>query len=291
MSSVIARINNSLHALTPSEAKAAEYCRLHPDQVISTSINEIARLAGVSVASVSRLASTLGYRDWKDMRLSLARDSHGDNPIYAEIDSGDPDQEVVKKVFDGNIASLRDTYAQLDKRGLVKVMNHLKKTDRVVFFGSGGSGFMALDEGLRFSHLDLSADTYTDEYTMMIQASKMKKGQIAFGFSHSGRTRALIAALAEAKSRQAFTVGIANFRGTPLEEVADVFFCATFPRPGALTASLTGRLALLSIMDSLYVLAAQHGRMGPNSERINKIIETNLRFSSRRHPEARKGKK
>jgi Transcriptional regulators len=290
MGSVVTRINSHLHILTPSEAKAAEYCRNHPDEVIRNSIHEVAKLAGVSVASVSRLAITLGYRDWKDMRLSLARDSQtGDNPVYPEIERGDPDADAMKKVFDGNILSLKDTFAQLDKRAFAKVVKALAKTDRVVFFGNGGSGYMALDEALRFSHLNLAAECYTDEYQMIIQASKMKKGQIAFGFSYSGRTRSLVAALEVARRNQAITVGVANHRYTPLEEVSDYFFYTMFPRSSGGIASLTSRLALLSLMDCFYVLAVQHGRMGVTAEKIDRNIEKHLRYPPRRREKDKSG--
>ncbi|MDR1613512.1 MAG: MurR/RpiR family transcriptional regulator [Planctomycetota bacterium] len=282
MGSVIDRINENLYCLTPSEAKAAEYCKRHPDAVVRGSINEVAKGAGVSIASVSRLAATLGYRDWKDVRLSLARDSSdGDNPIYPEIDIHDPDAAVVKKVFEGNVVSLRNTLARLDMEAVARVVDALARTDRVVFFGSGGSGCMAMDEALRFSHLDFAAECYTDDYLMMIQAAQMKPGQIAFGFSYSGRSRASVAALVEARHCGAMTVGVANHRHTPLKEASDVFFYTIFPRSGGI-ATLTARLALLSLMDSLYVLAAQHGRMGPKADRVNRVIEKNLRFSARR---------
>ncbi|MDR0361212.1 MAG: MurR/RpiR family transcriptional regulator [Planctomycetota bacterium] len=292
MEPVLARIKSRMPSLTPNGAKAAKYISRHPDEVISNSINELARKAGVSVASVSRLATTLGYRDWKDMRLSFARDSNNrDNFIYADIDPNDPHQVVIQKIFDGNAASLRETCGQIDNRAVLKVVQALLETDRVVFFGCGGSGVMALDEGIRFSHLDYSADAYTDEYTMLIQASKLKKSQVAFGFSHSGRTRTLVAAMTEARRRRAVTIGIANFRNTPLEAAAELFFHAVFPRQGSLTASLTGRLALLSLMDVFYVLAAQHGRMGHNSEIIDKTVEAHLRLANRYATGPRKRRK
>lgn len=276
LASVFSRIHNFIHSLTPSEAKVADYCLSHPESVIDSSINEVARQSGVSVASVSRLAVSLGFRDWKELRLGLAKDSRvaDDNPFFPDIQQGDSDEMVARKVFEGNILSLRDTFDQIDKRDLLKVVSALLKTQRVVFFGSGGSGCIARDESLRFSHLEISAEAYNEEFEMMLQASKMKKGQVAFGFSNSGRSRATVGVIREARRNKALTVGFANFRNTPLEAASDIFFCTSFPRRGGFTASLTARIAVMGIMDAVYVLVAHYGRIASNVKEVDRALES-----------------
>ena len=276
MASVFSRIHNFIHSLTPSEAKVAEYCLNHPDHVINSAINEVARLSGVSVASVSRLAVSLGFRDWKELRLSLAKDASvaEDNPFFPDILQGDSDEMVARKVFEGNILSLRDTFEQINKHDLLRVVAALLKTERVVFFGSGGSGCIARDESLRFSHLEIAAEAYFEEFQMMLQAARMKKGQIAFGFSNSGRSRATVGVIQEAKRNKALTVGFANYRNTPLEEASDIFFCTSFPKRGGYTASLTARIAVMGIMDAIYVLVAHHGRIAANVKEVDRALES-----------------
>ena len=290
MASVLNRIASYSHVLTPSETRIAQYLRDHPDQVINNSIQDVARDCGVSVASVSRLANTLGYKDWKEMRLTLASNAtaRNDNPVFSDITAEDSDEVVASKVFGGAVMSLRDTFEQLDKKSLTRLVAAIKKTSRIVFFGSGGSGCIARDESLRFANLELSAEAYSEEFQMMLQASRMKKGQIAFGFSNSGRSRATVGVLAEARERGALTVGIANYRNTPLEEVSDIFFCTSFPRRGGSTAALTARIPIMCIMDAVYVLAAHHGLLTREVGRIDHALEENLRLPVRRQAAGRK---
>lgn len=283
MDSVIARIKSRLNSLTPNEAKIARYCLDDPNGIINNSIHGVAKETGVSVASVSRLASTLGYRDWKEMRLTLAKDSGGrDNPVYPDIARNDPDELVVEKVFNGNSLSIQNTLRQIDKAKVIAIARRIGKTDGVMFFGSGGSGYLAKDEALRFSHLKASVHACTEDYAMMLQAAKMKKGQIAFGFSHSGRSRATVEVLTEAQKCGALTVGIANFPGTPLEKVSDYFFQTFFPLGGGITAALTARASLLTIMDAIYVLAAQHGGMSDKVGYMDEVLENSLRVPVRK---------
>lgn len=290
MSTLLGRIDNYSHSLTPSEARIAKYLTDHPEEVIKNSIQEVAKGCGVSVASVSRLASTLGYKDWKEMRLSLAMDSKApENPVFSNITGEDPDDVVARKVFEATAMSVRETYEQLDKKKLSKLVAAIKKTNRIVFYGSGGSGCIARDESLRFAHLELSAEAYSEEFQMMLQASRMKKGQIAVGFSNSGRSRATVGVLAEAKKRGALVVGVANYRNTPLEEVSDIFFCTSFPRRGELTAALTARIPIMCVMDAIYVLSVHHGMLTREVRSVNTALEENLRMPSKRSGAGKKG--
>lgn len=280
MGTVVSRIQNFNLSLTPSELKVAEYLQKNPEIVVEVSIHEVAKNAGVSVASVSRLANTLGYRDWKELRTNLIKDLNDTSRItYSDLRGEDSEETIIKKIFDCSVLSLNDTFAQMDKADALKAVDAVKNTDRIVFFGTGRSGCFAREQSLRFAFLDLSAEAYTDEYQMFLHASRMRKGQVAFGFSNSGRSRATVEALALARKTRALTIGIANYRNTPLEDVSDIYFCTSFPRVGEISASLTARLALLCIMDVIYILAAKRGEKSLGLEDTDAFIDKTLRVS------------
>ena len=283
MATVLGRIQNFDTSLTPSEVKVADFLHHHPEDVISSSIHEVARRTGVSVASVSRLALTLGYRDWKELRLSLVKDMNKESsiPLYSDKGGKNSDEAVIKKIFDCSMLSLNDTFEQIDAKSVIKVVGAIEKAGRIAFFGTGRSGCFAREEALRFANLEVIADAYSDEYQMVLQSSRMREGYIAFGFSNSGRSRATVNALVEAKRNKALTVGIANYRNTPLESASDVYFCTSFPRMEEIGSSLTARIALLCIMDSIYVLAATRDRLAARVGQSDKTIDKMLRISAK----------
>lgn len=275
MSSVLGRIQNFRMSLTPSEKKVADFLVHQPTEAIECAIGEVAKRSEVSMSSVSRLATTLGYRDWKELRLNLAKESAGAaNPVFSDVSSDDSDASVVQKIFAANTASLQETLRQIRMEDIDKAVKTIKKTDRIVFFGTGGSGCYARDEAIRFAHLDLAADAYTETFPMMLQAARLTKGQVAFGFSNAGRSRSTVAAMAEAKRNGALTIGISNCRHIPLEKESTIFFCTSFPQQGGITAALTPRIALSCIMDCIYVLSAHHGRIAAKVEYLDQLIES-----------------
>lgn len=282
MASVLGRIQNFDHSLTPSEIKVANFLQGHPDDIINSSIHEVARRSGVSVASVSRLAVTLGYRDWKELRLNLVRDLNKSvSPVFSDIEEKDSEEAMIKKIFDCSMISLNDTFDQIDKQNVIRVASALESAGRVAFFGTGRSGCFAKEEALRFVHFDLMAEAYSDEYQMVLQSSMLRSGHVVFGFSNSGRSRATVNAMTVARKNKATTIGIANYRNTPLEAVSDIYFCTSFPRVGEISTSLTARIALLCIMDTIYVLCANRAKLGAKAEAVDKTIDKALRLSSR----------
>lgn len=282
MGTVFGRIDNNIESLTHNEMIIAKYIKENPNQVVSDSIKETARRCGVSVASVSRLAIALGYGDWKELRHNLVRDSSISNsPVFSVISKVDDEQTIARKVFEGVICSLQDTLDCIKRDNLCRFTHALHTCSRVIFFGTGGSGYIARDEAIRFSHLKMGSEAYTQEYQMIIQAIRMRKSEIAVGISNSGRSRSTVNALGEARKRQVLTVGIANFWNTPLEQVSDLFFCTSYPKWGGITASLTARIAIMCIMDVLYILAAHNGLVSDNVSHIDMVVEKYLRIPAK----------
>lgn len=287
--SIIVRIRKLEGMLSPSENKVLLFCRDNPDKIVGRSIHSVAELIGVSASSISRISIKLGYQGWKDMQLSVARDlvrlDHAEkdtNPVFSGVDADDSDMATVKKMLDSNIASLRETHAGLDPIVFLKASKIVNKASRLVFFGCGGSGCVAHDEALRFSHLKAAAEAYNDGFQMIIQASRMTKNQVAIGFCNSGRTRLTVSALETARRNGAYTIGVSSFLGTPLEKACDLLLTTAHVHSEYLSASLTPRLSVLFIMDALYCLAAKHGRMHAALNSINRNLEATLRLPRRK---------
>jgi DNA-binding MurR/RpiR family transcriptional regulator len=181
-------------------------------------------------------------------------------------------------VFRGYEQSIEDTLKILDLKNLIDISAILSKTDRAVFFGIGGSGIVAQDAALRFSHLDIQAEAYNDPLFIIIQAKRMREGEVAVGVSHSGRTKVTCEALQLAGSRGAVTAGISNYMKSPLNTFARYFLCTSFPEERVKAAALSSRIAQLCIIDAIYLLAAKHKEVIWDTESLNRLIERLLRI-------------
>jgi len=69
--SFIGRVRDSLPALHPTERRLAEFVLDFPGEIASYSASELAQLANVSNATVSRFIRRLGYSGYDDARRSV----------------------------------------------------------------------------------------------------------------------------------------------------------------------------------------------------------------------------
>jgi DNA-binding MurR/RpiR family transcriptional regulator len=279
MSGALIAIRSIYGNLTNSEQKVADHILKSPSDIPLMSVSQLAENTGVSVASVSRLSKKVGYRSFQELKIEVAKGA--DNPIndiYSQIKPEDNNHSVIEKVFSGNILSLQETQKILNVPDLIKVAKCISEARQVIFFGIGSSGHIAADSALRFKLLDIQAEAYFDPQQIIIEALRMKKHDIAIGFSHSGRSKFTIQALKLAAKSGAKTVGVANYIGSPIQKVSDIFLCTSFSENRVKVAALSSRIAQICIMDCVYLLTARFKKQLKKTSVFNEYAERLLRF-------------
>ena len=285
MPGVLIKLKSLVASLPLAEQRVADYVSTQPEKVPMMSISQLARAAHVSVASVSRLSSRLGYSNFRQFKLDIAQSvmpASDIASIYQAITPHDSERDIVEKVFIGNIRSLQDTLKIIDRSALLKAARWIARANRVVFFGIGTSGHLALDAALRFTLLDIQAEAFCDVQNVFVQALRLKKGDIAVGISHSGRSKITVEALQLATGNGARTIGIANYLRSPLHKTCDAFLCTSFAESRVKVAALTSRIAQVCIIDTLYLLAAKHQKNLKKMELFNQYAEKTIRTSTKK---------
>ncbi|MFH1616408.1 MAG: MurR/RpiR family transcriptional regulator [Planctomycetota bacterium] len=279
MAGVLIKVKSLYKNLPKAEKYIADYILRHPEKVPFLSVSELAEATNVSVASVSRLSKKLGCENFRDFKIELAQVTSESNigAIYQAITPDDGDKEIIEKVFLGNIKSLQDTLKIIDRRELLQAARAISKCSKVVFFGIGSSGHIAMDAALRFTLLDIQADAYNDPQQMLIQALRMKKSEVAVGFSHSGRSKITIEAIKCAGENGSTTIGVSNYLESPLHAVSNVFICTSFSESRVKVAALSSRIAQMCILDAMYLLVAHYKKTFNKAELFNGYAEKFLR--------------
>ena len=279
MTGVAVKLKSTYKDFTDSERKVADYILLNEEVVPFQTVYEIADSVKVSVPTISRLTRKVGYGSFKDFKIELAKDSSttiGD--IYSAITPKDNDEALIKKVFTGNMKSIEDTLKALKKDDLVKAAKSLNSAKRIVFFGIGGSGIVAADASLRFSHLNIQAESYSDPIQILIQAKRLKEDSVAVGITHSGRSSIIINAMKAAKENGAVTIGISNYLNKSIKNASQYLFCTSFEETRVKVAALSSNIAQLCLIDAMYLIAAKYMKNLWDLEELNEIIESSIRI-------------
>ena len=280
MNSAIIRIRSLYPSFSKSSKRLADYIIAKWADVPFLPVRELADLSGVSVASISRFVREAGFGDFKAFKKQLGRGSRSPvSSIYQPVNSNDSANAIIEKVFSGNVRSIEETLKILNRAEIIRAAGLIANTSRLVFFGMGSSGNVAMDAALRFAQINVQAEAYLDSYQILTQALRMKKGEIAFGISNSGRSVMTVRALELASKNGAVTMGLSNFTRSPLHKASDVFFCTVFLESRILMAALPSVAAQTCIIDALYLVTASRSKKWlSRSEWLNRTSEEQLRL-------------
>jgi DNA-binding MurR/RpiR family transcriptional regulator len=280
---VLAKIRSFHGSLPKAERRVADYILANAETAPRSSVQEFARVGGVSVASVSRFVRKMGYADFKDFKLELARETGATaRYLFEQITPRDTEEEIARKVFLGTIRSIEDTLKIISLPDLIAASRAISTRRRLVLFGIGGSGNVARDGALRFSYLDVQAEGYVDASQILLQAMRVRPGDAVIGISHSGRSSITMEGLKIARDKGGVTIGISNYLRSPLRDACRYFFCTSFPETRVKVAALSSRAAQLCVLDALLLLSARRMRSTLDFEQVNALTERMLRIKTRR---------
>ncbi|MGP4038449.1 MurR/RpiR family transcriptional regulator [Gracilibacillus sp. D59] len=122
--------------LTPSQMKIANYVSKHLQQVLLSTEKEIAQEVGVSIATVSRFWSEIGYQNLKDFKRQMKK--------KLEVSPAGkikrvPTQPSHYLTLEKSLSLLQETFENLDMLRFQQSLDLLYRANNVYIFASGPS--------------------------------------------------------------------------------------------------------------------------------------------------------
>ncbi|MDF2925981.1 MAG: RpiR family transcriptional regulator [Paenibacillaceae bacterium] len=265
--------------LRASEQKVADYVLLHPHEVLSLTMAELAKAAGVSDPTVLRFVRALGYGGFAAFKLALAQDAvSGQTPLGPLVDlhvqPGDELVSVPEKMIALAMRALEDTGRTLNKTNYEKAIQALCTARLIDVYGVGNSASVAADMVTKLLRIGLPCRFYPDNHLQQICAQGLTKGDVAVGISHSGSTRDTVDVLRMAHECGAATIAITNFKGADILRHADIALLTGDVETAFYTETMLSRISQLAIVDSLYmgVLLQDYERYSRVLGRVNEMV-------------------
>ncbi|MGP2470980.1 MurR/RpiR family transcriptional regulator [Yersinia sp. 2540 StPb PI] len=143
MKQIDERLRAHYAQLTPQEQRVTDFIFDHFDDLISYNSAELARLSGVSKATVSRLFKRLGYASYREMREEVRTLRQSGMPL---TDSRDAVQgnTLLARHYKQEMANLTHWVSQLDSRQLAEVIDAMIHAPRILLLGLRNSYPVAL---------------------------------------------------------------------------------------------------------------------------------------------------
>ncbi len=250
----IPQILSNYSNLRKSEMKVADVILEHPEAAIHFSVSELAELAGVSDPTVIRFCRGLGFKGFQDFKINLAQSIIPEiRNIHETVNRGENVPDLVKKVFDANIAAIQSTLGTLDFQAVEAAINELSVASRIMFFGLGNSAVVAKDAYHKFFRTGIPCQWFEDTHMAMMAASIMQPGEALIVISHSGSTTDIVDVLDVAAKAGASTIAIVSHHKSPVSSVATHTLCVASSETEYKFEPMASRIAQLSVIDVLSV--------------------------------------
>jgi len=172
----LTRIRSRLPNLAVAERQVADWVLQHSNDVVQSSMAQVALERGVSDTTVLRFCRAAGFKGYMDLKLSIARDMASPNQlIHDDIVEGDAPAAIARKVFMSHVQALYDTLEILDKDDLEKAASMIIGAGKIFIVGVGTSNPIANEAYNKFFRLGFNCHLQTDSYLQLMEAALVAK--------------------------------------------------------------------------------------------------------------------
>ena len=254
----ILRIQSILDSLNYAEKKLAEYIIENPKEAVNMTIEELARASTVSYATINRFCRKLEYSGYKEFRSNLvhylANNKNVDDLIQSlGIKMNMTFEEILENTYGLAYKVLEESLAFMDISVVEAVVDTMLKAGRICFIGTGTSGICAMYGYTQCMRIGLPCQYQADATIYRMGTSLLKKGDVLFAISSSGRTASIVETARMAKRNGVTVISLSDFAISPLSKVSD-YNLYTTPRNGATFLNIDMPLFMgqATILDLLY---------------------------------------
>jgi len=144
--SLVIRVHEGYRALPLGERKVADVVLDFPGELAAYSASELAQLAGVSNATVTRFFRRLGYDSFDDARRSSRRAREWGSPLFMTSKAAEGEvigSDLIARFAAEEKALIDATFNALDPALLTEVIEALAGAQRLFFLGFRNSAYTA----------------------------------------------------------------------------------------------------------------------------------------------------
>ncbi|MBO0481339.1 MurR/RpiR family transcriptional regulator [Candidatus Enterococcus courvalinii] len=254
--SIRLQIRTMYNDFSPKEQAIADYVLENSSKVAHSSISDLANELGIADSTFFQFTKKLGYNGFKDFKMAMLIQENDFSAIaiHENIDQNDTELTMAQKVFDSNITTLNDTQRLLRQEDLKQAVDLINTSDRLFFFGVGGSEIVATDAYHKFLRSPISVFHSTDYHIQLMEASLLTPTDCSILISHTGQSKETIRLAETVKATGAKAIVVTSQANSPLAKLGDVVFISIAEETEFRSEALASRISQLSIMDSLYVI-------------------------------------
>lgn len=276
---ILTRIAERGPTLRLAEQKVAQVILADLAGAAASSINDLARMAGVSEASVTRFAKAIGCRDVRDLKLRLAQATAvGQRFLRPDTVRGEePAPQTLADRLHHDVLDVLEVNRQLiDEEHVERAARLLLDARMIYAFGMGGGSSLMSDEArYRLARLGRPVASYQDALLQKMVAATLAKEDVVLAFSVTGNVPEMLASCDIAREYGARVVAVTAL-GSALAARADVLLPVRALETDFIFKPSASRYGLLLVLDVLVTRLAllQQDHSQERLRRLKYVLDT-----------------
>lgn len=233
-------IESKRNTLTAVEQVIADYF-ISKRKILS--ISELARTISVSPPSITRFSKKLGLNNYKEL-VFLYKMSLSDQTKDASL--------ISTPVTASYHALATRSDASYRSEAVKNFCDVIYSTRIVLFWGLGFNSFAGQDFEFKFTRLGKFIQVYSDQHSISLSASSLRKNDVVLISSLSGRDPDILDAIKIGKEKGAHFLLITTNEDSPFIDYCDeTIYAASFSSNEAL-GSISPQIPILIQLDIIY---------------------------------------
>lgn len=255
MSNIINNIYSKLPTMSQSDQKIARQILRNPEQIVDCTISEIANLAQVSGASVTRFCHNLGLTGFHNLKIQIARASSNEKSQSLKDIANDDLQIALKQIDKNKIAEIRATLENIDSKTLEDVLNLLVKSRVVQVSAEGDTYPVAADAVYKMNQIGILAMASGGNVeTAIAQSMNLGQDDCLLVISNSGESAALLNQIKVAKNQGIKIVAITNRADSPIALEADYHLQTAVRQTLLQSQYYFSRVAAFTMIEAIFLI-------------------------------------
>jgi DNA-binding MurR/RpiR family transcriptional regulator len=253
-----ALIQRKYHELPENQRKVADFLIQHIREAPFLSVMEIEDRSGASKATVVRLAQSLGFSGFLEMRGKLIKSVQSQMRITEMFPllAGTSREETLTAVADQDVRNINQTINQLDRKVFRDVARMILNASRVYTLGLGISSLMARVLAYSLSQVAIRSTSLVHDYeTFIEQIHLFDRADLIIAFSFPPYSKETIEVVRAAAGRKTRIVAVTDRVTSPVSLYAtrvlpvvsqNMLFTNSFSAISVVINALTTEVALLN---------------------------------------------
>ncbi|WP_447913570.1 MurR/RpiR family transcriptional regulator [Microbacterium phyllosphaerae] len=255
----------AIPTLTGAKLRVAEMVLRNPLVAGENSITWLAAQAETSPATITRLATALGFSGFPALRAAIAQENGRGAQAGWERDIGsailpdDPADKVLSTLAGNQFQAARNAMAAVDLGSLERLAASIVSAKRVHLFGEWGDAPVAYELYLRLFRIGVPIWFHEGAYFAQIGASQLGAGDLALVMSRSGESEIAERFVDVARAHGATTAVITGDAKATISEKVEIAVATGTATVGVTswTDYFAGRSSDMLVCAALWALVAQ----------------------------------